>query len=130
MKKILIVGFFFLLYSAAKAQSTVSVKSDISHHKPTDSTFTKVEIESEFPGGSKAWIKYLSDNFHYPKAAVRKRIEGTVVVQFIVDRDGKVIDAEVVRSVHPLLDKEALKLIQESPKWIPAIQDGRKVRSY
>ena len=130
MKKIFIVGLFFLLCSVAKAQTTVSVKSDTSHRKPTDSTFTKVEIESEFPGGAKAWNKYLSDNFTYPKAAVRKRIEGTVVVQFIVDRDGKVIDAEVVRSVHPLLDREALRLIQESPKWKPAIQGGRKVKSY
>src|SRR6476620_3769296 len=95
-----------------------------------DRIFAKVEIESEFPGGDNGWLKYLTENFKYPKAAIRKRIQGTVIVQFIVDKQGKVTDAQVIQSVHSLLDKEALRLIKESPNWKPAIQDGRPVRSY
>jgi protein TonB len=95
-----------------------------------DTTYTVVEIESEFPGGAKGWIRYLTDNFHYPKAAVRKRIQGEVVVQFIVDKQGKVTEVAVIKSVHPLLDEEAMRLIKESPDWKPAMQNGKKVKSY
>ena len=95
-----------------------------------DVVFKKVEIESEFPGGQKGWTAYLNGNLAYPKKAVRKNIQGTVVVQFIVERDGRVSNVEVVKSVDPLLDNEALRLIQQSPNWKPAVQDGKKVRSY
>ena len=133
MKTALPLILFFFLCFGLKAQTEPPpppTHSAAAQRTTTDTTFTKVEIESEFPGGAKGWIRYLTDNFNYPKAAVRKRIQGTVSVQFIVDRDGKVTNAEVIKSVHPLLDKEALRLIQESPKWKPAIQDGKKVRSY
>ena len=93
-------------------------------------TFVHVEIESEFPGGNKAWYKYLSDNFNYPRAAVRKKIQGTVVVQFIVDKEGKVTEVAIAQSVDPILDEEAMRLIRNSPDWRPAIQDGKKVKSY
>jgi len=131
MKSALSIVILLMAYSFSIAQTEPPplppksvLKSDL------DSTFTKVEIESEFPGGAKGWMRYLTENFTYPKAAVRKRIQGTVIVQFIVDKEGRVTEAEVIQSVHPLLDKEALRLIQESPKWKPAIQDGRKVKSY
>jgi len=98
---------------------------------PTDSLiFTRVEIESMFPGGNPAWAEYVTSNLQYPKKAVKKNIEGTVVVQFIVGRDGKVSNISVFRSVHPLLDEEAMRLIRQSPDWTPAVQNGRKVKSY
>ena len=134
MKKItLILSILFSLSSLnSSAQSAESTHrgTDTSLIKKGDSTFVHVEIESEFPGGAKGWNRYLMDNLNYPKAAVRKRIQGTVVVQFIVDKDGNVTDAEVIQSVHPLLDDEALRLIKNSPRWKPAIQDGKKVKSY
>ena len=116
---------------AAGAQTTNPVDSPLKL-SPEDSLmiFTKVEVESEFPGGAKAWGNYLNANFQYPKAAIKKNIQGTVVVHFIVTKEGKVTSAEVIQSVHPSLDKEALRLIQNSPNWNPARQNGKKVNSY
>jgi len=94
-----------------------------------DRTFTKVEIESEFPGGSQAWVKFLNSHLVYPSKAVRKKIEGTVLLQFIVDRDGTVTDVHAL-SGDPLLQEAALDAMAKSPKWTPATQHGKRVRSY
>ena len=99
-------------------------------YDPPGIIFTKVEVESEFPGGRAGWAEYLSKNLRYPQKAIRKRIQGTVVLQFIVDKEGKVSDVSVILSVHPLLDNEAKRMITESPNWTPATQNGRKVKSY
>jgi periplasmic protein TonB len=93
-------------------------------------SFTKVEEESEFPGSVKEWIKYLQRNMRYPKRALAKGVQGTVVIQFVIDKRGAVQSAEVYRSVEYSIDQEALRLIQESPLWIPAVQNGSRVKSY
>ena len=101
-------------------------------HTATDTglkTFLKVEIESEFPGGPSAWLQYLNSHLVYPKKAVRKRIEGTVLLQFIVDKEGKISDLQAL-SGDPILQEAALKAMEDSPRWTPAIQDGKKVKSY
>ena len=94
-----------------------------------DSTFVKVEIESDFPGGQPAWIRFLNQNLVYPPKAVRRNVEGTVWLQFIVEKNGSLNDIQVISGPGLLVDA-ALKVIRESPNWKPAIQDGRKVRSY
>ncbi len=91
--------------------------------------YEKVEIESEFPGGGKAWFNFLSTHLTYPQKAVRKRIEGTVVLQFIVDKDGTVSDLKALRG-EPILAEAALKAMEDSPRWKPAMQNGRLVKSY
>lgn len=96
-----------------------------------DKTFTKVEIESEYPGGQPAWLRYLNKNFRYPQDALNNEIQGTVVVQFIVDKDGNVSDVQAVNGPETGgLRDEAIRVIQRSGKWIPAIQNGRTVKSY
>jgi protein TonB len=96
-----------------------------------DRTFTKVEIESEYPGGPAAWLRYLNKNFRYPEDAVNNEIQGTVVVQFIVDKEGNVSDVEAVDGPDKGgLRQEAIRVIKQSGKWIPAIQNGRNVKSY
>jgi periplasmic protein TonB len=93
--------------------------------------FTKVEIESEYPGGFPAWLRYLNKNFRYPEDALNNEIQGTVIVQFIVDKDGAVSDVEAVSGPEMGgLRQEAIRVIKQSGKWIPAIQNGRQVRSY
>ena len=94
-----------------------------------DTSKIKVEIESEFPGGTRAWLGFLNDHLVYPKKAVRKKIEGTVVLQFIVDKDGSITDLQAI-SGDPILREAALKAMADSPKWKPAIQNGRVVKSY
>jgi protein TonB len=96
-----------------------------------DRTFTKVEIESEYPGGTAAWFRYLNKNFRYPEDAVNNEIQGTVIVQFIVDKEGIVSDVQAVSGPESGgLREEAVRVIKQSGKWIPAIQNGRNVKSY
>ncbi|HTS45108.1 MAG TPA: energy transducer TonB [Puia sp.] len=94
-----------------------------------DKTFTKVEIESDYPGGAAAWMRYLSKNLHYPDDAVNNEIQGDVIVQFIVDKEGNVSDVEAISGPSELRD-EAVRVIKRSGQWTPAIQNGRKVKSY
>ena len=94
-----------------------------------DKTFTKVEIESDYPGGQGAWIRYLSKNLVYPQDAQDNEIQGTVVVQFIVDKEGNVSDVEAISGPNELRG-EAARVIKKSGKWTPAVQNGRQVKSY
>jgi protein TonB len=94
-----------------------------------DKTFTKVEIESEYPGGAAAWQRYLNRNLRYPQDAIDNEIQGTVVVQFIVDKEGMVSEVESISGPKELRD-EAVRVIKKSGKWTPAVQNGRQVKSY
>jgi periplasmic protein TonB len=96
-----------------------------------DKTFTKVEIESTYPGGMEAWKRYLNKNFRYPDEAQSNEIQGVVVVQFIVDKEGNVSDVQAVSGPEQGgLREEAMRVIKKSGKWTPAIQNGNKVKSY
>jgi periplasmic protein TonB len=94
-----------------------------------DKTFTKVEIESEYPGGAAAWQRYLNRNLHYPQEAIDNEVQGAVVVQFIVDKEGNVSDVEAISGPQELR-AEAVRVIKKSGKWTPAVQNGRQVKSY
>jgi len=91
--------------------------------------FTKVEIESKFPGGINAWASFLQKNLVYPTKALRKRVQGDVVVQFVVDDKGKLSHIEAI-SGPELLRSAAEDVIRKSPEWIPASNKGIKVKSY
>jgi protein TonB len=96
-----------------------------------DRPFTKVEIESTYPGGMEAWKRYLNKNFRYPDEAQNSEIQGVVVVQFIVDKEGNVSDVQAVSGPEQGgLREEAVRVIKKSGKWTPAIQNGRQVKSY
>ena len=103
--------------------------TDTSYKEDYDKTFTKVEVEATFPGGRAGWMDFLHTHLVYPQKAVNKKIEGVVVVQFIVDYEGNATSF-VALTGDPLLQEAALNAMKESPKWIPATQNGRKVRSY
>jgi periplasmic protein TonB len=94
-----------------------------------DKTFTKVEIESEYPGGAAAWQRYLNRNLRYPQEAIDNEVQGAVVVQFIVDKEGNVSDVEAISGPQELR-AEAVRVIKKSGKWTPAVQNGRQVKSY
>lgn len=94
-----------------------------------DKTFTKVEIESSYPGGAAAWQRYLIKTLRYPQEAQDNEIQGTVVVQFIVDKAGMVSSVEAISGPKELQD-EAVRVIKKSGQWTPAVQNGRQVKSY
>jgi len=96
-----------------------------------DKIFTKVEIESSYPGGDGAWARFLNKNLHYPDEALNNNIEGTVMVQFVVDQEGNVSDVQAVGGPSEGgLREEAIRVIKKSGKWTAAVQNGRKVKSY
>jgi len=94
-----------------------------------DKTFTKVEIESDYPGGQAAWQRYLLKTLRYPQEAQDNEIQGTVVVQFIVDKAGVVSSVEAISGPNELRE-EAVRVIKKSGSWTPAVQNGRQVKSY
>ena len=91
--------------------------------------FMVVETMPEFPGGQQALFKYLGENVKYPVIAQENGIQGRVICQFVVNRDGSIVDVVVVRSSgEPSLDKEAVRVINSMPKWKPGKQRGKPVR--
>ena len=91
--------------------------------------FVVVESMPQFPGGQQALFKYLSENVKYPVIAQENGIQGRVICQFVVNKDGSIVDVEVVRSGgDPSLDKEAIRVIKTMPKWKPGKQRGKPVR--
>lgn len=81
-----------------------------------------------FPGGEASMIRYLSKSIIYPEAALKSKTTGTVIATFIVETDGMLSDIKILRGVSDDIDKEALRVIKNMPKWQPGIQNGRNVR--
>lgn len=115
------------------SQSSESASQKAPQHKTTsepqntEEVFMVVENMPEFPGGLNACLKFLADHVAYPKEAAEKKIQGRVIVQFVVMKDGSIANARVIRSVDPLLDAEALRVIGLMPKWKPGTQRGQAV---
>lgn len=97
---------------------------------PTEdnSLFKIVECMPEFPGGMKGCLDFIQTEMCYPEEAKKAGIQGRVILQFIIEKDGTPAQPRIVRSVHPLLDKEALRIIRQMPKWTPGKQDGKPQR--
>ncbi|MBO4690978.1 MAG: energy transducer TonB [Paludibacteraceae bacterium] len=105
------------------------VENIIDEPEDDDVPFLIVEKMPEFPGGQQALFKYLSENVKYPVIAQENGIQGKVVCQFVVNKDGSIVDVVVVRSGgDPSLDKEAVRVIKSMPKWNPGKQSGKTVR--
>lgn len=102
----------------------------VEEEEPEEQTiFEVVEQMPEFPNGGMAGLmQYLSKNIKYPTIAQENGTQGRVTVQFVVNRDGRIVDAKVLRGVDPYLDKEAIRVISSMPKWKPGMQRGKAVR--
>lgn len=119
MKKLLfflILGFTAL--TTARAQQTDT---------PCGKVYQVVEQMPQFPGGQAAMMKFIADSLRYPSVACENRIEGRVIVKFVVDCEGNILNPSVFRGIDPVLDKEAIRLVKLMPKWIPGRQNGKPV---
>ena len=87
-----------------------------------------VEQKATFPGGDAALYKWLSTQINYPADAAEAGITGRVIVSFVIEKDGSISNARVVRSIHPSLDAEAIRIVKTMPKWIPGKNNGQPVR--
>ncbi|MBN2747592.1 MAG: energy transducer TonB [Bacteroidales bacterium] len=90
--------------------------------------FVFVEEQAGFPGGEEARMKYLRDNTKYPQMAKESGIQGTVYLKFVVEKDGRITNIQVVRGIGGGCDEEAVRVLKSMPKWQPAKQRGRPVR--
>jgi TonB family protein len=125
MKKTLLLIFIVSCISIAKAQQADTTKKLDSVSK----VFVVVEHEPAFPGGLKKWFKYIKDNLQYPEAAKANKVEGRVIISFIVEKDGTVTYPRVQRGIGNGCDEEAVRLLKNSPKWNPGVQNGYAVRT-
>jgi TonB family protein len=125
LKKITFTAFLFF----AAAQQVFSQNSDSTKTKKED-VYTITEVMPEYIGGFDAMVKFLQENIKYPKTARKKNKQGTVYITFVVEKDGHIADARVLRGVAdaPELDEEALRVVNLMPNWIPGTQSGKKVR--
>ncbi|MBP5480357.1 MAG: energy transducer TonB [Paludibacteraceae bacterium] len=95
-----------------------------------DIVYLRVERKAHFPGGIQNLKLYLDESLEYPEKALDEGIRGRVFVRFIVRRNGSIDDPKVLRSIDPLLDREAIRVVENMPDWIPARVHGKAVSSY
>ena len=110
----------------AKQEVVVEDKKPVVEAKPEE-VFRSVEQMPQFPGGEAALMKFLASHINYPPMAAENNVQGKVIVQFVVDKTGKVGEVKVVRSVDKDLDHEAIRVCQALPKFTPGRQNGRPV---
>ncbi len=111
------------------------IKEEVVFEKPAEGTdghdedkvFRSVEQMPLFPGGEVALMKYFASHINYPPMAAQNNVEGKVILQFVVKKDGTIGDVKVVRSVDKDLDKEAIRVIKSLPKFTPGRQNGKPV---
>ena len=124
-KAMMIVGISLLL----TLSSCEKDDDDIDDPEPvTEIVDETVDQMASYPGGTPALMDFLKENIKYPEQAEREGIEGRVVAGFIVEKDGSVSNIEILKSVHPLLDAEVIRVLSLMPNWIPGRQNGQPVR--
>lgn len=111
-------------------QEQVVVKEPEPEVKKEEEIFVAVEQQAEFPGGQAALMKWLSQNVRYPETAQQNDVQGRVIVKFVVEKDGSIGTATILKGVDKDLDREALRVVKKMPRWQPGKNNGVAVRSY
>jgi protein TonB len=129
--KLFFTSFLCLLtlVSFSQADSTFAIKQE-AITTPDSTEWSFVEEKPVFPGGEEALHKFISDNIKYPKAEKKKRIEGTVYVRFMVEKDGSITNIHIVKEVQnaPGFSEEVLRVMKLMPAWTPGKLNGRPQR--
>ena len=115
------------LKDKAKLPTTTANIIDNQKKSYKEDVFVVVENQPEFPGGVQALMKFLGDNIKYPVEAQKSGTQGRVITSFVINKDGSITDIEIERGVDPLLDAEAIRVIEMMPKWKPGTQRGQNV---
>ncbi|MDR3269875.1 MAG: energy transducer TonB [Tannerella sp.] len=112
----------------AQTQTYVPTVIEEVEEEASNEIFVIVETMPEFPGGQAEMMAYINKSIKYPVVAAENGIQGRVTCSFVINKDGSIVDAEVVRGIDAALDKEALRVINAMPKWQPGKQRGKPVR--
>lgn len=122
MKKLVLLSLMAICcLMTANAQKTVVSQTN-------QKVYDTVDQMPEYPGGMQAMIEFLQTSMKYPEDAAKQKVEGRVMVQFVVETDGSVSDVHVAKQVFPSLDAEAIRVVQAMPKWTPGKNGGQVVR--
>ena len=124
---LLFIGMSVILVQCKLFQSEQTAQQEASNSTDSVKNVT-VDQQPEFPGGKSALFDYLGENLNYPEPSKQKEVEGIVIVQFVVNKDGSLTNVKVQKSVSKLLDEEANRVVKEMPLWKPGRQDGKVVR--
>ncbi|MES2829483.1 MAG: energy transducer TonB [Bacteroidota bacterium] len=109
-------------YVADKSTKTTEWNDD-----GTEATLVSLDTQPAYPGGMNKFYEYIGENFEYPRR-LKPRPKGVIILSFYIEKDGTITEVKVDRSVNPLLDAEAVRLLKEMEKWKPGIKDGKAVR--
>ena len=127
--KTITYSFSIILYFMILCPLTTNAQEeDKSSDKQDDEIFKVVGDAPQFPGGQKARINFIKDNLEYPESALKNGVEGTVYISFVVNKDGSISDAEVLRGIEEKCNKAALEVVKSMPDWEPGRQRGEPVR--
>ena len=111
-------------------QDIADFKDFIAPEAEEEEVYISVEEMPMFPGGDEALMKYIRDHLNYPQTAIERGLEGRVTLRFVVNKEGYVQDVTVLRGVHELLDREAVRVIQSLPRFAPGRMNGNAVNVY
>ncbi len=114
--------------TSKKAAVTTNSDEMIGDKSAEAKSLDKIDTMPQFAGGQAGWAKFLQENVKYPKEAHKNNISGRVILSFVVEKSGELSEIKVLKSVEESLDQEALRVIKNSPKWIPGMKDGKAVR--
>ena len=123
MTKYIFLSLCFLLPVLLKAQTVTVTK-----HANTDLHNKAIDVEPQFPGGAKAFNKYLSKNVSYPDDATAQDMHGSVTLTMSVEKDGSITDIKIITGESELMNKETIRLMTQSPKWKPGMAHGQPIR--
>lgn len=124
LKGICLFSLINMPINISASQNKIIILQDKNENK----VYERVEYMASYQGGTDAVFEFISKNIRYPKDALDAQIQGIVICEFIINKDGSFSDVKIKRSIHPALDKEAVRVIKSFPKWTPARNGGETVR--
>lgn len=120
MKKIFVLVFFLMaLFSCRKEEAMLE-----------EPIYIGVEVAPEFPGGDVEIRNFLNKTLNYPSEAIKAKVQGRVITQFLIEKDGTIGDVKILKGIGYGCDEEAVRVIRLMPKWIPGKMEGKVVRVY
>ena len=124
MKRLIVMS----LMATCCLTTVLAQKTVVSQKDQKETPFNEVEDKPAFPGGMEAMIQFFSTNIQYPADAKKQKIDGRVLVNFVIEKDGSITDVKVMKPGFPSLDAEAVRVVKAMPKWKPGYQNGKAVR--
>ena len=127
----ILFGLFFAANLSAQ-QGATAAKGEATVPAAQDTVYSQVQVDRRaiYPGGTSAWEAFFAKNHKYPAVAKASGLQTTVVVRFVIQKDGSVTDPGIICSSHPLFTEEVLRLLKTMPKWKPALKQGKPCASY